>query len=230
MTARRAILSLVLFATAFGYLEAAVVVYLRHIYQPIRVELHPGRAADDLFPLITTEQLKARGQEYNTLLATELGREFATLLMLAGAALAVSSNFRQWLAGFVLAFGIWDLVFYLFLKVILNWPESLVTWDILFLLPLPWVGPVVAPCIVAASMVVAGILLLHRELGAGRAVRIDGWHWSAIVAGGIILMVAFMWDWRNTMAGQPPNPFNWPLFAVGELTGLGAFLHALRTS
>ncbi len=227
MTWRRAVLSLVLFGIAFGYVEAAVVVYLRHIYQPIRMELHPGRSADDLFPLITPEQLTARGGQYDKLLLTELGREFATLIMLAAAALAVSRNFRQWLAGFVLAFGIWDLVFYLFLKLILGWPQSFMTWDILFLLPVPWVGPVLAPCIVAATMVFAGILLLRRELG-GTGLRLDAKHWFGVVAGGIILMVAFMWDWRNTMAGNPPNGFNWPLFALGEMVGVGSFLHAGR--
>ncbi len=226
MNWRRAVLSLILFGFAFGYVEAAVVVYLRHIYQPIRSELHPGKPPGDLFPLITTEQLNSKGGEYTTLLATELGREFATLVMLGAAAWAVAGNFRQWLAGFVLAFGVWDLVFYLFLKVILNWPESFATWDILFLLPLPWVGPMLAPCIVAATMVAAGILLLKRELGGGE-VRIGGLNWAGIVGGGIVLMVAFMWDWRNTMAGNPPNPFNWTLFTAGELLGVGAFAHAL---
>lgn len=227
MTWRRAVISLILFGSAFGYVEAAVVVYLRHIYQPVRQKLHPGKPPDDLFPLITTEQLKEQGPDYERLLLTELGREFATLLMLAGAALAVAANFRQWLAGFVLAFGVWDLVFYLFLKSILNWPDSLRTWDILFLLPLPWVGPVLSPCIVAATMIWGGIVLLKRDIG-GRGMRISGPHWAGIVVGGLVLMVAFMWDWRNTMAGHEPNPFNWPLFAAGELLSVGSFLHSAR--
>jgi hypothetical protein len=228
MTWRRAVLSLTLFGFAFGYVEAAVVVYLRHIYDPVRQQLYPAKRPSELFPLITSEQLKQQGPEYSRLLATELGREFATLVMLGSAAFAVSMNFRQWLAGFVLAFGVWDLTFYLFLKVILGWPESFLTWDILFLLPLPWVGPVLAPCLVAATMAWAGIVLLRRELG-GAPVRIDAVQWAGIVAGGAVLMVSFMWDWRNTKAGHPPNPFNWPLFALGELIGCGAFLHALRS-
>ena len=222
---RRAVLSLVLFAAAFGYVEAAVVVYLRHIYDPVRQQLHPDKPAGDLFPLITTEQLKRQGSQYERLLLTELGREFATMVMLGAAALSVSMNFRQWLAGFVLAFGVWDLVFYLFLKFLLNWPESFATWDILFLLPLPWVGPVLAPCIVAATMVWGGIVLLKRELG-GPGLRLDRRHWTLILGGGLILMVAFMWDWRNTTAGNPPNAFNWPLFGVGELVAMGSFVHA----
>jgi hypothetical protein len=227
MTWRRAVISLILFGFAFGYVEASVVVYLRKVYDPVRQKIHPGKPAADLFPLITADQLKRAGPEYERLLATELGREFATLLMLGAAALAIAGNFRQWLAGFVLAFGVWDLVFYFFLKVILNWPESFQTWDILFLLPLPWVGPVLSPCIVAATMIWGGIVLLKRELG-GPGLPIGGRHWAGIVTGGVILMVAFMWDWRNTTAGHPPNPFNWPLFAVGELVSAGSFLYSAR--
>lgn len=223
---RRAVLSIVLFGISFGYVEAAVVVYLRHIYDPIRQEIHPDKPAGELFPLITTEQLKNKGPQHERLLLTEVCREFATLVMLAAAALAVSNNFRQWLAAFVLAFGVWDLVFYLVLKVILDWPASFATWDILFLLPLPWVGPVLSPCIVAATMIWGGITILRRELG-GPGIRINGLHWVGIVGGGIVLMVAFMWDWRNTMAGHPPNAFNWPLFTLGELICIGSFLHAL---
>ncbi len=228
MTWRRAVLSLTLFGFAFGYVEAAVVVYLRHIYDPVRQQLYPAKPPSDLFPLITSEQLNQQSPAYSRLLMTELGREFATLVMLGAAAAAVSMNFRQWLAGFVLAFGVWDLVFYLFLKVILGWPESLATWDILFLLPLPWVGPVLAPCLVAATMVWAGIVVLRREL-SGTPVRISAVQSAGIVTGGAILMASFMWDWRNTMAGHPPNPFNWPLFALGELIGCGAFVLALRS-
>lgn len=221
----RAVASLVLFGISFGYVEAAVVVYLRHIYDPIRRELHPDKPPGDLFPLITAEQLNSRGADHTRLLVTELGRELATLVMLAAAALAVASNFRQWLAGFVLAFGVWDITFYGFLKLLIAWPASLFAWDILFLLPLPWVGPVIAPCIVAATMVGAGVYVLRRERG-GSGFRIRRLDWILIVASGVVMMVAFMWDWRNTTAGNPPNPFNWPLFGVGELLGLAGFVRA----
>ena len=227
MSWRRAVLSLVLFGIGFGYVEASVVVYLRHIYDPIRQQLYPSKPAGELFPLITSDQLAAQGPAYQRLLLTELGREFATLVMLGAAALAVSSNFRQWMAGFVLSFGVWDLTFYLVLKLILGWPASFATWDILFLLPVPWAGPVLSPAIVAATMIWAGVVVLRREL-SGQPLRISAAHWTAIVAGGVLLMLAFMWDWRNTTAGHPPNPFNWPLFWVGEGLGVAAFLHASR--
>ncbi len=228
MTWRRAVLGMILFGISFGYVEAAVVVYLRHIYEPIRLELHPGMNPGDLFPLITADELKSKGPSHQRLLITELGREIATLVMLASAALAVSARFRPWLAAFALAFGVWDLMFYAFLKLLIGWPPSIFTWDILFLVPIPWVGPVLSPCIVAATMVAAGILTLRNEL-AGRELPFGRVHIMGILVGGLMLLAAFMWDWRNTTAGHPPNAFNWPLFAAGELLGAAAFTHALLT-
>src|SRR5690349_2988847 len=145
----RTITGLVLFAIAFGYVEAAVVAYLRSIYTPLRAHFYPPSSAGELFPLLTLDQLRALGPEHTARLNTELGREFATLLMLSSVALVAARKPREWIAAFVLCFGIWDITFYAFLKLLLNWPASLLTWDILFLLPVPWVGPVIAPILVS---------------------------------------------------------------------------------
>jgi hypothetical protein len=115
----------------------------------------------------------------------------------------------------------------LFLKLLLNWPLSLLTWDILFLLPVPWVGPVVAPVLVSIAMIVCGLILLRREY-AGRPVHLTPSRWGLILLGGVIIVVAMAWDFRNTSSGGYPNPFNWPLFAIGLAIGLGAFLSSLR--
>jgi hypothetical protein len=137
----RTVAALLLFGISFGYLEAAVVVYLRAIYDPIRERVHPGRPAGDLFPLISPEQLHAAGPENTKRLGIEIGREAATIIMLAAVGLAAGRNFNQRMAAFSIAFGLWDISFYAFLKLMLGWPQSLFTWDILFLIPLPWVGP-----------------------------------------------------------------------------------------
>jgi hypothetical protein len=222
MSARRALLALSLFGISFGYLEAAVVVYLRHIYDPIRARVYPNHAPGELFPLLMPHHLPDPH-----LLAVELGREFATLVMLAAAAVAVTRNRRQWLAAFGLVFGVWDIFFYLFLKATINWPASPFTWDILFLLPGPWVGPVIAPCIVSATMIAAGAAAILSE-SKGRAVPITRWHGALILVGALTVTASFLWDWRNTTAGHLPNPFNWPLFWSGELAGAAAFIHAWR--
>jgi hypothetical protein len=222
---KRILIALLLFGISFGYLEAAIVVYLRAIYDPMRQRLHPDREPGDLFPLIRVDQLRAEGPEHVLRLAAELGREAATLIMLAAVALAVASNFRQWSAAFIIIFGVWDIFYYVFLKLILDWPSSLQTWDILFLLPVPWIGPVWAPMLVALAMICTGILILWREF-RGRPISLSIAHWAAIMVGGLIIVLSFCWDFRNITAGGIPNPFNWPLFALGLIIGLTGFLLA----
>ena len=150
---RRAVAALFLFGISFGYLEAAVVVYLRAIYDPIRRQIHPERGANDLFPLITSQQLANAGPDNPRRLVIEIGREAATMLMLSAVALVFARNLQQWIAAFAIVFGVWDIAFYAFLRLMIYWPESLSTWDILFLIPLPWVGPVWAPVLVACTMI-----------------------------------------------------------------------------
>jgi hypothetical protein len=215
---RRAVAALFLFGISFGYVEAAVVVYLRVIYDPIRQRIHPERRPNDLFPLITPQQLANAGPENPHRLAIEVGREAATMLMLGAVALAVARNLHQWFAAFAIAFGVWDISFYAFLKLLIHWPDSLSTWDILFLIPLPWVGPVWAPVLVALSMIVCGIV---ADGPRGSAL-----HWTGVLAGAAVIVLAFIWDFRNTTAGGWPNPFNWPLFLIGEALGLSAFVAA----
>jgi hypothetical protein len=218
---RRAVAALFLFGISFGYVEAAVVVYLRVIYDPIRRQIHPERRSTDLFPLITPRQLANAGPENPRRLAIEVGREAATMLMLAAVALAVARNLHEWIAAFAIAFGVWDISFYAFLKLLIHWPDSIRTWDILFLIPLPWVGPVWAPVLVALSMIVCGLISLSNDGIRGRLP-----HWTGVLAGAAVIVLAFVWDFRNTTAGGWPNPFNWPLFLIGEAIGLSAFLAA----
>lgn len=219
----RTIAGILLFGISFGYLEAAVVVYLRTIYDPIRQHLHPERAADELFPLISPEELAAAGPENPRRLLIEIGREASTIAMLAGFGLAAGRNFNQRMAAFAVAFGLWDIFFYVFLRLMIHWPASLFTWDILFLIPLPWVGPVIAPVMVALAMVVCGLLSLRW---GGLAARPR--EWLAMIAGGLVVILSFVWDYRNTMAGGLPNPFNWPLFFAGLAIALLGFLSAAR--
>jgi hypothetical protein len=115
------------------------------------------------------------------------------------------------------------------LKLLIGWPASVWTWDVLFLIPVPWAAPVLAPALVAATMILAGSIVIAEE-AAGRPFRVSRWDWLAIVAGGLILIAAFCWDWRNIAAGGMPNPFPWLLFFIGEVVGLGGFGHAWRTS
>jgi len=218
----RIVAALVLFGISFGYVEAAIVVYLRDIYDPLRHRLHPDRPPNDLFPLISLEELQASGPKNLERLAIEIGREAATMLMLAAIGLAVGRNLRQSLAAFFVAFGVWDIFYYIFLNLMIHWPDSLFTWDLLFLLPVPWVGPVLCPVLVSLAMIVCGLYALRHD------VRIGPKHWLAIVAGGFVIILAFVWDTRALAGGSVPTHFPWPIFAAGLVISILGFLAAAR--
>lgn len=222
---RRVMLTLLLFSGAFGYLEGAVVTYLRTLHEPARRHFYANRAAGELFPLLTLDQLRAAAPEQEKTLYTEIGREAATMVMLAAVALGVSRNRRQWAAAFAISFGIWDTVFYATLKLLLGWPASLLTWDILFLIPLPWVGPVIAPVLVSFAMIAAGVWCLWRE-SIGRPLRITRWHLAGTLLGALVIIVSFTLDYRNILAGGSPLPFHWGVFALGMAIGSVSYVSA----
>ena len=151
----------------------------------------------------------------------EVVREAATLLMLAGVA-SVAAERRMWLSAFAIGFGVWDIFYYVFLRLLLGWPASLFTWDVLFLIPAPWAAPVLAPVIVSLSLVAGGMV------GLKRAVHLSWWHWAGIGSGAVAILLSFLWDSPNVLAGGFPHSFFWGLFAAGEAVGFGSFLIALR--
>src|ERR1700741_5341787 len=166
---------LTLFAIAMGFLETSVVVYLRKLYYPNGFG----------FPLIPIE---------SSIAVTESWREAATVIMLLGAGILTGKDKLSRFAYFIYAFAIWDIFYYVFLKVLLNWPESLFTWDILFLIPVPWVGPVIAPCIVSLTMILlTGLVIYHQE--KEKHVRISFMEWMLLIAGSIVTIISFMWDY-----------------------------------
>ena len=226
---KRTVIALLLFGTAFGYLEAAVVSYLRVLHEPARQHFYPRRSPAELFPLLTLDQMRSLGPEQPRTLVIEIGREAATILMLAGVAFAVARNAGQWAAAFVIAFGVWDIAFYGFLKLLLDWPASLLTWDILFLIPVPWAGPVLAPVLVSAVMIAAGIWHLRRE-GGGVPVRLNAVSWSGILAGAAVIVVSFAMDYSNLMNGHIPDPFHWGIFAAGLVLGGASYAVGARNS
>ena len=148
------------------------------------------------------------------------------MAMLAAIAIAVGGTFTESAAAFVMAFGIWDLAFYGFLRLFIHWPASLLTWDLLFLLPVPWSGPVLAPILVSLSMIAGGWTVLWRA-SREQHVSLGRMHWAGLFAGGVMIVLAFTWGFRGLLAGGMPHDFHWPLFAAGEVCDIGAFLHAL---
>jgi len=214
----------VLFGLAFGYVEAAVVVYLREIYDPIRAQLFPDMEPGALLPLITLEQLRELGGNHLRTLSIELGREFATLLMLAAVAGAARRRRHEWIAFFMIAFGVWDLAYYGGLKWMIGFPESLATWDLLFLIPMPWLSPVLAPVIVSFTMIGAALVLL-RQVAADRPPRLRWWSIGLIALGALVIITSFCLGYAPTDG----DSFHWWLFALGEAIGIAGFVSCCGT-
>lgn len=217
---RRVVAGLFLFGISFGYVEAAVVIYLRALYEPLRQRLTPGRPSGELFPLLDRNRMVAEAPETGRLLTIEVIREAATIVMLAAAAMLVTGGRGLWLPAFSVVFGVWDISFYLFLKLWIDWPASLLTWDILFLLPVPWVAPVLAPVLVSITIVACGLATLYRP------VHIRPLEWIGLLLGGALVILSFTWDFQNVLAGNLPPPFAWWLFLAGDMLSLGTFSRA----
>src|SRR6266481_5049893 len=153
VTARQLAISGV-FAAAFGFLEAVVVVYLR-----AAVGLLPGYQGtlSDVVRMSGGfyQQSQAIGQFPKSLLTLEVFREAATILMLLSVAFLTSANSRARAAVFLWTFAIWDIVYYAALWVTVRWPLSIRDPDVLFLIPVPWVSPVWFPLLVSALALAA---------------------------------------------------------------------------
>jgi hypothetical protein len=168
------------------------------------------------------------------LVRIEFGREIATIIMLIAIGWAAGKNRLQKFCYFMIAFGIWDIFYYIWLYVMVRWPEGLMTWDLLFYVPLPWVGPVITPVLIAVTMLVAGTTILYFD-EKGVPIR---WRWYDLAFElflGFLMIVAFCWDWKNIiqMPGDPsrtgiPNPFAWWLYSPAYICALVYFVARLR--
>jgi len=192
-----------IFAVAMAFLEAAVVVYLRALYYPNGFE----------FPIVWASL---------DIAVVELGRELATVLMLLGVCALSGRDRMESFLHFCYVFGVWDIFYYVWLKACLGWPASLLTWDILFLLPLPWLGPVLAPVLVAVCLIAGSVLLLRRR-ARGEPLEIPRWAWALEIVAGLIVIASFTWSFRVVLEQTVPESFNWPLYWTGMALGIGVF-------
>ncbi|MCG6187542.1 hypothetical protein [Maribellus maritimus] len=165
---------LLIFAASMGFLEAIVVVYLRELYYPDGFK----------FPLQIFPQW---------LMGVEIVREFSTLFMLFALAWVAGKNFLQRLSVFLFIFGIWDIFYYVALKLFLNWPESLLTWDILFLIPITWLGPVLAPVICSTTMILMTFIFEYFRL-KNNSHKINRSELGLMIAGATIIFFTFIYD------------------------------------
>ncbi len=210
---------LIVFAVAMGFLEAIVVVYVRELFYPGGFE----------FPLIMLPPW---------MVGVEIIREVCTLLMLGSVAWISGKSFLQRLSVFLFTFGIWDILYYIGLKMILGWPDSLLTWDILFLIPITWTGPVLAPLICSVVMIEMGLLFDQFRV-TGRIEKLHWYEMALFILGALIIFISFIrdigklileGDYLSHFLTLPENPefiheltsyvpsyFQWQIFALGIL-------------
>jgi hypothetical protein len=213
----KTILWVALFAIAMAFLETAVVVYIRKLYYP----------EGFMFPmkLISPD-----------IALTEFLREIATLVMLLGIGLIAGRTRIERFAYFLFTFAIWDIFYYVFLYALLQWPSSLLTWDVLFLIPCTWVGPVLAPVINSLLMILL-FFVIHHFVEKTRQCKMGVLVWSLLIVGSLVVIGSFTEDYLGFMRQQfswgqifdlsgyeaqmryaityVPADFKWWLFAIG---------------
>ena len=216
--------TLATFGIAMGFLEAVVVVYLRELF-------YPGGFAFPLRPMPPS------------FLSFEALREISTMVMLTAVSILAGSGFLMRFSSFLVIFGIWDIFYYVWLKVLLDWPSTLLDWDILFLIPVIWTGPVLAPVICSVTMIALGRYLLVL-LDKGYSVRIRIAEWFLMGTGAALIFAAFVrdftcmivrggfisrfWslgsdpDFQSRITAYVPSSYDWPVFIAGEVLILSA--------
>jgi hypothetical protein len=223
-TLKNPLILITIFGITMGYLESSVVVYLRELYCP----------AGTLFPMAAMKP---------DIIITELFREAATIIMLLMAGFLTGRKFVTGFAWFIYSFAVWDIFYYIFLKLLLNWPGSLMTWDILFMIPTLWTGPVLAPVITSLSMIILGIGIIYFNK-KDNDTMIKNTEWLLLITGSLIIIVAFSWDYSSFMLEKyylkdllrynhnssivsysmtyVPRTFNWFIFITGQAIISGA--------
>lgn len=190
-------LTIVLFALGMAWMEAASVYYLRVLVD--RVEPY------QVNPL----------PPHPVLGLVELVREAATLVMLLTVGMLAARTWYQRVGWSAVAFGVWDIFYYVFLRIMSGWPTSLLDWDVLFLLPLPWWGPVLAPVSVAVLMIVWGTLAQFDDRAAPSPIGAWALSWLGIALALYVFMadaIRAVFLGLNVETMELPTSFNWPIF------------------
>ncbi len=204
-----------IFSIAFGYIEAAVVVYLREIFYPDGFT----------FPLV----IFSINPLWKRLLLTEIGREASTIVLISTGAWLFGKNLRQRVAYFLTIFAVWDIFYYVWLKVLLNWPASLLDWDILFLIPVCWASPVLAPILISLVMLIFAVVILYCD-SCSRPLKINFCDWIAFSVAALVIVVSFCIPGAHISREDFSSHFHWLLFAAGLLPAVLVFAKCLMRS
>ena len=186
--------------------EAAVVIYLRQL-------LHVEGSNITLSGI-------PRG-----IFTVEIVREFTTLVMLVSVGVLAGSRPMGRFGSFIIAFGVWDIFYYVFLSIFHGWPRSFLDWDLLFLIPVPWMAPVLAPVLVSCGLIFSGYWLLIREQQKKRiVVSLSDWIIEAVAT------VLILYSFTNNNSVSTPEVFSWIIFLAGLVLGVGYFVWRMMKS
>ena len=222
----RIIIGVLIFTIALAFIESAVVVYLRALYYPDGF----------YFPLKLID---------NNIAIIEILREAATVIILICIGIAMGRSRTEKFAYFLYSFAVWDIFYYVFLKLFLNWPESFFTWDILFLIPVTWVGPVIAPVINSLFMILLAITIIYFTDKDAKA-KISKIEWILMIFGSLVIIYSYTEEYMNFMLKYfsfkelfiypdqseiikystifIPYNFNWLIFGAGQLMIFAAII------
>jgi hypothetical protein len=203
----------VIFSMAFGYIEAAVVVYLRALF-------HPNGFT---FPMEVFDATP----EAKRLMLTEVGREAATLVLILTGAWLFGNLRQERIAYFLIIFAVWDVFYYVWLKVLLGWPATLMDWDILFLMPVVWASPVLYPVLVSLALFAFAVAILYR-CAQGRPLAVTYADWLGWSASLLVIMASFCLGGTHITEPNYAYYFYWPLFAGGLALGVVFCARSLR--
>jgi hypothetical protein len=210
MSPRARLAGALVFAVTMGLFEGAVVVYLRRLWELGAIDV----AAVTLS---------------NRLILTEVIREAASLVMIASVAWLSGRRPLERLGYAAVIFGTWDLVFYAILRLLIGWPAGLLDWDVLFLIPRAWIGPVLAPVLVSVLLVAGGTFVALRE-GTGPGLRFGAGAWTGAGLGGAVVIASFLMPTAPRSATDEPTGFSWGVFLAGLVLASASFLYGLWRS
>lgn len=198
----------VIFSIALAYIESAVVVYLRII-------LHPEGFA---FPLTNFGD----NLLWQQILITEIAREAATIVVIITAAYLFGKNNQQRFAYFFTIFAVWDIFYYVWLKVLINWPASIMDWDILFLIPIVWASPVLAPVLVSITMLIFAIGIFYLN-SKNISLKITVPELTGFILSAVVIVISFCIGGLRINQPDYNSYFYWPLFACALLVAAVLF-------
>ena len=202
-----------------AYLESAVVVYLRQMIFGDVSEVFPLKYLQPNAGLI------------------ELGREVATIIMLVTVGFLTGRNkLERWMF-FLYSFALWDIFYYVFLKIMVGWPNSLLSHDVLFLIPVPWIAPVLSPVLISILLGTGSLILINLS-GKSDNIQLGRWNSLTFAAGCLIVLHSFTGkifhilfsNGPQGLEGYTPKSFDWPAFLVGYVVMCAAVVKIITDS